>query len=407
MFIIVTKLIIFSFCISLLSTEMPVITWTKSFGKYGNESIKLISQTFDKGYIILGTTSPFGSNITDIYLLKTDKNCDPMWTKTYGGVYDDFGNSIVQTSDSSYIISGRIWLRGWDGDDMLLLKVNSNGDIEWSKKYGEIKRNESALSIVDAYDGNYVILADSGSVSNLGHFDAHFIEINGNGDIIREKNISTTNINDVEFGAMMQRTEDQGYIITGSIWREEKKENSYDIWLEKIAAEGDVIWYKTFGSIGQDEGRGVQQTSDEGYIVVGCIAQKIPLKPIRGDGWITYKGSQTDIYLIKTDSNGDTLWSKTYGGDEDENAYSVQETSDGGYIVGGYTESFSVGGKDIYIIKTDAFGNRLWSMTYGGLGDDRCLSITEAWDGGYIAGCNSNSFGRGDTDIYLIRIVKK
>lgn len=405
--IIAKTIIICLYYISILYAHTPVISWTKSYGGYGNESIKLINRTFDKGYIILGTTTSIGSSVTDIYLIKLDEDCDTIWTRTYGGIYDDFGNSLLQTADSNYLVAGRIWYRGWEGDDMYLLKVDPEGDMIWSRKYGEMKRYNSALSIIETADGGFAVLADSGSVSTSGHFDAHLIKIDRSGEKIWERNVSGSNLYDIEFGSMMKITSDGGYIIIGSIGSEIVFHSDFDLWLTKTTAEGEIMWTKTYGGMGPDAGRGIYEADDNGYVLMGCIAHKIPIHTIKGDGWVTWKEYQLDIYLIKTDNNGDTLWTKIYGGDKDDEAYAAQITLDGGFIIGGYTESYGNGGKDIYIIKTNVNGEILWSMTYGGFGDDRCFSIIEAHDGGYIAGCTSNSFGRGDTDIYTIRIKTK
>ncbi|UCG29852.1 MAG: hypothetical protein JSV53_10175 [candidate division WOR-3 bacterium] len=400
------------FCVllinSILNARPPRIMWTKNYGGDGNESIKSISRTLDKGYIICGTTAPRGSTITDIYLIKLDERCDTLWSKTYGGIHDDVGNSLLQTADSSFIIAGHIWLRGWDGYDTYLLKVGPTGEMIWSKRYGENKRNEGAWSIVEADEGNHIILVDSGAVSTSGHYDAHLMKIDDDGEIMWERSVSSSNIKDVETGAMIQRTSSGSYIFTGKIGRESNVENDYDVWLAKCTPDAEVIWSKAFGYAGPDGGRAVLQTSDGGYLVVGYIEHRITTRAIRTQpGWLSLKNLQSDVFVIKTDSDGNMMWCKTFGGDNDEDAYSVLETSDRGFIIGGYTGSFSVSGKDIYLIKIDDAGNECWSMTYGGLGDDCCFSVIEAHDGGYIAGCISDSFGRRDTDIYVIRFTDK
>lgn len=382
--------------------------WTKNYGSDGNERIKSISRTLDKGYIICGTTAPRGSTISDIYLVKLDGNCDTMWTKTYGGTHYDVGNSVLQTADGNYIVAGYTWLGGWDGSYSYVLKINPTGEVVWSKRYGEFKRNSSANSIVEVHGDGYVILTDSGAVSTSGTFDAHLLRIDEDGERIWDRSISNSHADDIEYGVMIQGTSAGGYIVTGSIAREASIENSYDVWLTKCTAEADVVWSKTFGDIGQDGGRAVLETPDGGYLVVGVIAHRIPIRAVRvRPGWLTFRNFQSDIFVVKTDNGGNLMWSKTIGGDKDEDVYAVLETSDGGYIIGGSTESFSVGGKDIYVVKIDDIGNECWSMTYGGMGDDCCFSVIDAHDGGYIAGCISNSFGRRDTDIYVIRFTEK
>ncbi|TKJ40601.1 hypothetical protein CEE37_06455, partial [candidate division LCP-89 bacterium B3_LCP] len=161
-----------------------------------------------------------------------------------------------------------------------------------------------------------------------------------------------------------------------------------DMYLVKTDSLGDTLWTKTFGATwGWDECRSVQQTTDGGYIL-GGFAQFGP--------------SGLDMYLVKTDSLGDTLWTKTFGGSDYDQCLSVQQTSDGGYILGGGTHSFGAGFLDMYLVKTDSLGDMLWTKTFGGI-DDCCFSVQQTIDGGYILG-GMTAFGAGWNDMYLVRL---
>jgi hypothetical protein len=138
---------------------------------------------------------------------------------------------------------------------------------------------------------------------------------------------------------------------------------------------------------GYNAGNSVQQTSDGGYIIAGTY---------------DYGGANPQVYLIKTNASGDTLWSRTYGGTNWDKGYSVQQTSDGGYIIGGFTSSFGAGSYDVYLIKTNATGDTLWTRTYGGTGDDGGYSVQQTQDGGYIVAGWNNSFGNG-AQVYLVK----
>ena len=149
----------------------------------------------------------------------------------------------------------------------------------------------------------------------------------------------------------------------------------------------DTLWTNTLGAAGFDEGRCVQQTDDGGYIIVGSH----------------FIGGSLEVYLVKTDSLGNSLWYRLYGGDFDDAGFSVQQTMDGGYIIAGYTESFGAGGSDVYLIKTNANGDTLWASTYGGSLDDRGYSVQQdTIDGGYIITGYFTEQGRGK-DVYLIK----
>jgi len=156
-----------------------------------------------------------------------------------------------------------------------------------------------------------------------------------------------------------------------------------------FASAPDTAWTKTYGGDGYDRGYSVQQTTDGGYIVAGSTE--------------SYGAGEEDVYLIKTNSLGDTLWTRTYGDTVEDRGYSVQQTTDGGYIVAGSTESYGAGGHDVYLIKTNGFGDTLWTRTYGGTGSDKGYSVQQTTDGGYIVAGNFNSRWPTWADIYLIK----
>jgi hypothetical protein len=162
-----------------------------------------------------------------------------------------------------------------------------------------------------------------------------------------------------------------------------------DVYLIKTNPSGDTQWTRTYGGDSADYGYSVQQTSDGGYIVAGWTA--------------SFGAGDHDVYLIKTNASGDTQWTRTYGGTSRDYANSVQQTSDGGYIVAGLTESFGAGGYDVYLIKTDASGDMRWTRTYGDTSDDEGNSVQQTSDGGYIVAGGTWFFGAWDWDVYLIK----
>ncbi len=188
-------------------------------------------------------------------------------------------------------------------------------------------------------------------------------------------------------GKAVQQTSDGGYIITGDV------DSIYSaIYLIKTDANGDTLWTRTFGGVVNESyvGYSVLQTNDSGYIIVGGATTN-------------FVGGQSDVYLIKTNSNGDTLWTKSYGSIGNDYGYSVKQTNDNGFIIAGVTDSFGAGGYDVFLIKTNSIGDTLWTKTYGGLNDDYAESIDLTADGGYIITGYSYSFGAGYDDVYLIK----
>ncbi|MBE0433899.1 T9SS type A sorting domain-containing protein, partial [candidate division WOR-3 bacterium] len=153
---------------------------------------------------------------------------------------------------------------------------------------------------------------------------------------------------------------------------------------------GDTLWTRIYTGEEWADGRSVQLTTDGGYIIAGAHASL---------------ATGADVFLIKTDANGDTLWTRTYGGPWDEYGNYVQQTNDGGFIVAGYAMSSGPTGFDFYIVRTDANGNELWSRTYGGQESDFGYWIEQTSDNGYIVVGQTGSFGAGNDDIWLLKIA--
>ncbi|MBW8050104.1 MAG: T9SS type A sorting domain-containing protein [Cytophagales bacterium] len=289
--------------------------WAKTYGGSIEERGISVQQTTDGGYIVVGWTRSFGAGGRDVYLIKTDTNGDTLWTKVFGSAGNEYGNSVQQTIDGGYIIAG-------SG----LIKTDSIGNLQWAKTYGGW-----FFSVQQTADGKYIAV---GSTTNfgVGINDVYLIKADTNGTIIWTKTYGGSNS---EYGASVQQTTDGGYIITG--YTESFGAGSGDAFLIKTDTVGNISWAKTYGEAGLwESGASVQQTSDDGYILVG---------------WTPDGGG--DVYVIKTDSVGDTLWARTYGdGFGYDVGNSIQQTTDGGYIIGG--QSGVSGG---YIIKMDANGN--------------------------------------------------
>ena len=190
-----------------------------------------------------------------------------------------------------------------------------------------------------------------------------------------------------DFGNSICETSEGGYIVAGQT--NSFGAGGFDVYLLRIDSSGDTLWTKTYGGINDDIGYSICKTSDEGYIITGYTSSF-------GAGW-------EDVYLVKIDSVGDTVWTRTYGGTDYDRGYSVCETSDSGYIIGGWTRSFGEGSGDMYLIKTDAFGDTLWTRTFGSVNYDQGLSVQETSDGGYIITGYTASFGAGNYDVYLVK----
>jgi len=365
---------------SSILAQGPDTLWTKTFGGTDEDWGYSVQQTSDGGYILAGVTGSFGvAGSYDFYVIKMDSNGVNIWTKTYGKSGAESARSVQQTSDGGYIVAGMTTSFGAGAADVYLIKTDVQGDTVWTKTYGGTN-NDEGYSVQQTMDGGYIITGMTRSFGS-GNEDVYLIKTNENGDTLWTKTYGGMGY---ECGSSVQETSDGGYIVVGTSY-------SYgvgwgDVYLIKTNINGDMLWTKTYGGTDYDSGSSVVQTSDEGYIIAG----------------VTWSFGE-NVYVIKINEKGDTLWTRTYGGADYEEGSSVQETSEGYYIITGWTNSFGAGWGDVYLIKVDSQGDTIWTKTYGGTSEDEGYSVQQTFDGGYIIAGVTASFGAGWWDFYLIK----
>ncbi len=190
-----------------------------------------------------------------------------------------------------------------------------------------------------------------------------------------------------DYGYAVTQTYDSGYVVAGATTS--FGNGSTDAYILKTDSLGNVIWQKTFGGINIDQAFSVKQTRDSGLVIAGYTN--------------SFGHGGYDMYVIKTNKLGDTVWTKTYGGSNWDFAYSIDTTTDGGYIIAGGTYSYGKGNEDMYLIKINSSGDTTWTKTYGGINDDEIKSVKHTSDGGYILTGSTKSFGDTNGDIYTIK----
>ncbi len=278
--------------------------------------------------------------------------------KTYNSCNFCYGEAyaVQQTSDGGYIMTGYI------ESYIYLVKTDANGDTLWTRTYGNAVDYHKGYSVQQTNDGGYVI---AGITENSTSVPVHIylIKTNSNGDTLWTKSYGSAG-ND--YGYSVRQTMDNGFIIAGTT--DSLGAGGVDVFLIKTNSIGDTLWTKTYGGINDDGAKSIELTTDGGYIIAGYTK--------------SFGAGSDDVYLIKTDSIGDTLWTKTYGSIYYDYGYSVKQTSDGGYIITGMSNF----GNRIYLIKTNSIGDTLWTKAYGkyGSGTDYAYSVQQTSDGGYI-----------------------
>ncbi|MFO7651824.1 MAG: hypothetical protein R6X13_10860 [bacterium] len=354
------------------------LTWAVVVGGAEDDFGHSVATTADGGYVIAGTTMSWGAGHADAFLVKVGPTGDTAWLRTYGGGrgHED-GNCVEQTADGGYALAGETGSFGIGSYDVWLVRADVNGNQLWQTCFGKVNSRSYGFSVLEHEDGSVLIAGALGTNLFLAKTTATGESLWG---AVYEHSVW-----DECRGAC--RVSDGGYVLVGSAYGGQSRGN--DILLLKADASGVLLWDTVFGGTGADVGWSVQQTSDGGFVIAGVT------ESAGAGSW--------DACLVKTDAAGNETWTKTYGGPGRDYARSVQQTRDGGFILTGCTESQGAGAGDVYVIKTDAQGNPTWMRTYGGTGADEGRSVRQTADGGYIIAGSTRSFGVGGSDIYIIK----
>lgn len=381
-------------------------------GKEGDWALS-VQPTSDGGYIVVGFTESFGAGDSDVYLIKLDShgNFDPAWDsnpKVFGGPGREIARFVQQTVDGGYIVVGNTASLVAGDWDLYLIKLDSEGylDAAWGSNPKTLggPDSEQGRSAQETADGGYLV-AGWTYFSETRQTDVCFWKLDKHGDLdpVWDPNPRVFGGPANDLAECLLQTTDGGYIAGG--YTDSFGAGDDDVYLIKLDMNGslDSSWDinpRTFGGPARDVGVSVQQTRDSGYIVAGFTE--------------SFGAGGYDVYLIKLDSRGrlDATWDsnpKTVGGNRWDWGRCVQQTSDGGYIVVGHTQSLGDGGDDVYLIKLDRHGSidAVWDpnpMVFGGHRYDRGDSVRQTIDGGYIVAGTTESTGAGGPDFYLVRL---
>jgi hypothetical protein len=361
--------------------------WNKTYGGGASYDFAQSSAlTSDGGYVLAGYTYPYGSsNNADALLVKTDSAGNAQWSKIYTTPSDEVGRSMIQTVDGGYALAGYIASPIGYGNDFLLAKISSAGNMQWYETYASSAYDECAYSLIQTFDGGYVL---AGYVSSRAD-DFWLVKTDSRG-VLELDLVFGGNYDDRAYSLI--QTNDGGYALTGYARSYSGGTHDAHFWLVKTDSAGNVQLNKTYGGTGDDVAYSLIQTNDGGYALAGSTK--------------SYGAGDTDFWLVRTDSAGNMLWSKTYGGTVDDVAYSLIQTSDGGYALAGSTKSYGAGNYDFWLVRTDSSGNMLWSKTYGGTSEDFAYSMIQTSDGGYALTGYTKSYGVGTPSYSNIWLIK-
>jgi hypothetical protein len=298
----------------------PATKWINTYGGVGDDEGYFVTNS-DYGYVFVGITNSSGLGQYDVLLIKIDSDGSMEWNHTYGGSFNDRAYTVVTTNDGGYALAGSTNSFGSKDVDYWLIKVDSHGNLEWTQTYNG-QGYDSCRSLIATSDGGYALL---------------------------------------------------GYTISSSLESTSSDLANSDVWLVKADSLGNMEWNQTYGGNSLDSVSSIIENTDGSY-ALGCST-------------VSFGAGNADFWLVIVDSVGVPKWNQTYGGSGTEYLNSLVVTIDGGYALAGSTNSFGSGSADVWLVKVDSLGNMEWNQTYGGPIADYCDSMVTSGNGGYALAC--------------------
>jgi hypothetical protein len=390
----------------------PVIQWQKCYGGTGKEEPVEIAKTSDGGSILVGGTYSNNGDVTvnhggaDIWVVKLSSAGAISWQKSYGGSADDYGTSIKQTSDGGYIFAGTTNSNNGDVSglhinaahiDTWVVKLDAAGNITWQKCYGGSDDEGDWTEVQETADGGYIFetttKSNNGDVTgNHGGSDIWVVKLDNSGNLSWQKCFGGTA---GEGGASIEQTADGGYIVGGNSYSSNGdltgNHGTIDCWMFKLTATGTISWQKNYGGGDDDLVKWAHQCKDGSYIFAADT------KSHDGDvtGLHQLSSWSSDIWVVKTDANGNISWARAIGGNEDENGWQIIESDDGSYVISGtaqsddgdivgYHTNASANPGDLLLFSLYQDGSTKWLKCLGGINPDYGGSVVQAPDTGFL-----------------------
>lgn len=367
------------------------LKFVKSIGGLNIDEAEEIIQTSDNCYVLIGYTTSYGAGGYDMIITKLDRFGSHIWTRVIGDSLEDHAYSLVETNDNSLVVAGTTTSSGAGNYDIILVKLDANGSLIWTKTIGGANE-DNAYHIIKTADDGFALAGGTRSYGNR-HLDIFVVKI----DSLANFSWATTmgwyfgnNPANEEAKAIIQ-TSDKGYAITGT--STSFAPNNEAIVLCKIDSSGNFLWHRNLGVTGgtaYDAGNFLLETPDKGLVLAGETEDYTA-------------GGGRDLLLSKFDSAGTHLWTRTWGGSGLDAALCVALTEDNGFMISGLTQSYGAGSDDIMLSKFDSLGNHQWSRTIGGLDSDIGNSLTLTNNNGIAITGSTESFGLSSVDMILAK----
>lgn len=398
----------------------PAIEWSKCYGGSSIDEANCIRQTADNGFIVAGLSYSNDWNVTinhgsaDYWIVKLDSDGNIVWQKSYGGTGDDEAESVDQTTDGGYIVVGYSNSNNGDvsgnhGDyDYWVIRLDADGNLLWEKSFGSLY-SDFGRSVQQLSDGNIIVAGYNGPSGTHNYW---ILKLDDSGSELWTQSYGGTN---EDYALSILQTGDGGLIVGGDAVSSNGdvigNHGGADEWILKLDANGSVQWKKCFGGSNSEQTLSLKQSSDGGYFVAGFS--------MSNDGDVTGNNGAHDYWITKIDGNGNLIWQKPLGGSAIDIAVSIDTTNDGGCIVAGYAASSdgdvygnhsSAGSYDYWLIRFNSQGDTLWTKCLGGTSNDAAYAIQKTIDCGYVvAGYADSQDGdvtgnHGSEDFWIVKL---
>jgi len=307
---------------------------------------------------------------------------DSLWSHTYGGVDDDVAWSIIPSGDGGYLLAGRTASFGAGPSDIWLIKVDAQGDSLWSRTYGG-SSYEDVGGIIPSGDGGFLLAGGTDSFG-AGQADMWLVKVNAQGDSLWSHTYGG-GLDDWAYAIIPSG--DGGFLLLGETYSFSVGDGG--VWLMKVDAQGNFLWHQFYGGTEWDAAYSIIPSNDGGFLLAGET--------------YSFGAVNRDMWLLKANANGDSIWSHIYGGNDWDAAYSIVPSGDGGFLLAGDTWSFGPGSRNMWLVKVNADGDSVWSRFYGG-GEEYANTIISTGDGCFLLAGSTDSFGAGSQDMWLVKV---
>jgi len=405
-------------------------SWSKTIGGSDEDHVKSVVASIDGGFFTVGYTKSHDGDVThktgmmeDVWLCKFNAAGEMVWSKTYGGMMDDFGYSVLENLDGTLVVAG--YSMSSDGDvqsnlgmhDFFIFKTDAHGEMIWSKSYG-FSSHDHAHKIIKTNDGGYFIAGfidysgiakGNATLHGVGEFYGLKIDANGNklwdGYFGGTQNDRVFDVVEALDGGlvMVGYSESNDFDITDS-------KGSYDFWVVKLSNDGNLVWKKSYGGSGIDQAYGIVKTNQNSYLITGVSNSD--------DQDIHQNLGSSDVWVIHINDDGNLIWSKNYGGSQFDSGQSIQKLKNGHYLISGHTRSSdgdfkeNKGENDFFGLIITENGDVIWQQTFGGSNIDLGVHAVELQNRSIIlvGDTQSTDFDienpRGMTDVLIVKVAE-